>query len=964
MRGVVTGLRITIALILTLILLQSALAVYTDVLWFRELGAEQRFWTEMGARWGTFALGALVAFAILWGNSLLVRRAGGKRPRLTAITERESGPVAGPGVLDIGGGRWTIVDAPLRSLQLLSRLRVLVLVFLSLILGAALGSNWWTFLLYQHRQPFGVSDPQFGRDVGFYAFTLPAFSAIVAWLTVIFLAAILTTALLYILPAALAGLGVGAWSTPIRRGARHLSLLVAILFALGACRVWISRYELVYSERGPLVGVSAVDAQLGATLLAIYAVILLLLGVTAVVLANRFNRRLALAFIAVWIGSAIIELGIIPAIYEAVAVKPEQLRAELPYIRRHLEMTRAAFGLDSLHVRVRELPEPRELTPAAVLADSATVANMRLADWRPLLHTYNQLQTLRTYYRFVDVDIDRYRIGGKPRAVMLSLRELDSSKVPQAAGSGGWDINRWFIYTHGYGVCMNSINSFSAEGIPDLLIRDLPPISAAPELTVKRPEIYFGELTTQPVMVHARGQQEFDYPRGDDNIFTTYAGRAGIRLGGLLSARRLAFALRFHTLKFFLSSYVGPDTRILLSRDIGTRLSRLAPFFQADKDPYVVLRDDGSLVIVRDLYTSTDRYPYAARSHGISYIRNSVKSTIDCYDGTVRFYIVDESDPLARAYRDIFPELFTPNRDVPPDIRRHFRYPEDLIALQAEVYGTYHVRDPVTFYNHEDVWETGTEVLEGTSSGTTVPVIPYYILMRLPGESNVEFLQMLPLTPRDKDNMIAWVAGRCDPEHYGQLIAFHLPKGTIAYGPRQIEARIDQDATISKDLSLWNQQGSQVLRGNLLSVPIDGSFLYVEPLYIQATGGKIPELKRVIVATQKDVGYGSSLEDALGDLFGASVAALAPPVEGTGVSATSASATPGSVTATQPVTARAETPPTAATNAEPARVRSAAAHLRRYQELMGQGRAAEAGAELDALARDLQALERAAPRSR
>jgi len=688
------------------------------------------------------------------------------------------------------------------------------------------------------------------------------------------------------------------------------------------------------------------------------------LGIAAVLLATRFRRRHAFGFVALWMGSAILELGVIPAAYEALAVKPEQLRAELPYVKRHLEMTREAFGLDSTHVRVTNLPDGVELTPAALRSEGPTVKNLRLADWRPLLHTYNQLQTLRTYYRFADVDIDRYTVGGEKRAVMLSLRELDRSKVPAAAGSGGWDINRWFIYTHGYGLCMNSINSFSAEGIPDLLIRDLPPVSRVPDQKVTRPEIYYGELTTDPVMVRARGQQEFDYPRGDDNIFTTYGGHGGIPLGNVLSMRRLAFALRFHTAKFFLSSYIGPETRILMNRDIGTRLGCLAPFLTPDQDPYVVLRDDGSLAMVRDCYTTWAEYPYGAVYNGIAYIRNSVKATLDCYNGTVRFYVVDETDPLILAYRQIYPDLFAPGTTVPDDIRRHFRYPQDLISLQANVYGSFHVRDAVTFYNHEDVWETSTEVLEGAPSGTTVPVMPYYVLMRLPGQPNQEFLQMLPLTPRDKDNMIAWVAGRCDPENYGQLVAFHLPKGTIAYGPRQIEARIDQDPTISKDLSLWNQQGSQVLRGNLLTVPIGGSFLYVEPLYIQATGGKIPELKRVIVATQRDVGYGSSLAEALGDLFGPDVAALAPAEEGAAMATPAVShATAPEATVVRVVPSGTGSARVGATGGGPAApeaisAQSAAEHLRRYQKLMGEGRAAEAGAELDLLARDLEVLSR------
>jgi hypothetical protein len=944
------GLGLSGALILLLILARWMLSIYADVLWFREMGAASRYWTELRAHWASFFLGTVVAFAILWINSLLVRSAGG--PSGHAGAAGDDRKTDGLGFRDLGNGQWALADGSTQVLRAIGRLRLPVLLVVSVFFGAAFASYWWTFLLWLHRQPFHRVDPQFGLDVGFYVFTIPAWSALVSWLTGLFVIALLATAAWYVHSSALARLAIGSWIAPIQRGARHLSVLAGVLFLLGAGRVWISRYELVYSRTGPLVGASAADVRVGAALLSIYALTLVVLGVAVVLLANRFRPRLALGFLVVWLGSAALELGIIPAAYEALAVKPEQLRAELPYIRRHLEATRQAFGLDSTHVQVTSLPDGVELTAAAMLKEGRTVGNLRLADWRPLLHTYNQLQTLRTYYRFADVDVDRYTVHGQESAVMLSLRELDRSKVP-ASGSGGWDINRWFIYTHGYGLCMNSINSFSAEGIPDLLIRDLPPVSLVPELKVTRPEIYFGELTTDPVMVGARGQQEFDYPSGDDNIFTSYGGRAGIPLGNLLSARRLAFALRFHMAKFFLSSYIGPQTRILLDRDINTRLGRLAPFLAPDQDPYVVLRDDGSLTLVRDCYTTLDRYPYGAVYNGVAYIRNSVKATLDCYNGTVRFHVVDETDPLIRAYRAIYPDLFTPGTSVPEDIRRHFRYPQDLISLQASVYGSFHVRDAVTFYNHEDVWEASTEVLEGAPTGTTVPVLPYYVLMRLPGQPEQEFLQMLPLTPRDKDNMIAWIAGRSDGENYGQLAAYHLPKGTIAYGPRQIEARVDQDPMISKDLSLWNQQGSQVLRGNLLTVPIGGAFLYVEPLYIQATGGKIPELKRVIVATQKDVGYGSSLAEALNDLFGPDVAALAPAVEGRVADRASAGNAPGTAGSAD----RPSGPMTAS-------VQSAADHLRRYQTLMGEGRAAEAGAEFDLLARDLEALSRGGERAR
>ncbi len=926
-----SGVRVSVVLLLVLTLGQSALALYTDALWFRELRAEPRFWRELSARWSTFLVGFLVSFALLALNALLVRRGGDKRPHLAAVHE------GGNGGTTHSGPQWTITLEPQRAANTFDRVRWIILLAAALVLGTGLATQWWTLLQYTNRESFGVADPQFHRDVSFYLFTLPAWKAVAGWLFGVVLVCIIATALLQILPAAIAGARAGGFLTALKRGARHLGILVGVLFAIGAWQVWISRYELVFSKRGPLVGVGAVDAHVGAPLLAVYAAVLVVLGLTAAVLAARFSRRTVTAFLAVWGGATFLQLGIVPALYEALVVKPSQLQQEKPYILRHLDMTRRAFDLDSTRVRVKDIPAPVPLSAADVRSDAETITNLRLADWRPLLHTYNQLQTLRTYYRFSGVDVDRYVVNGATRAVMLSLRELDSEKVP-SQGAGGWDINRWFIYTHGYGVCMNSVNEFSPEGIPRLLVRDLPPVSTVPEITLTRPEIYFGELTTNPVMVLARGQQEFDYPRGDDNIFTTYKGTAGIPLGSTASLRRLAFALRFHSLKFFLSSYIAPETRVLMTRDLASRVRRLAPFLTPDQDPYAVIRADGSLVMVQDLYTTAERFPYGAQVRGVGYIRNSVKAVMDCYNGSVTFYVVDERDPLARTYRNIYPSLFTSSARMPADIRAHLRYPEDMLAVQSAAYGIYHVKDPVTFYNHEDVWETGRLSRSEDTENMSVPALPYYMQMRLPAEERAEFLQMLPLSPREKDNMIAWVAGRCDSSRYGELVAYHLPKGTIAFGPRQISARINQEPKISQDLTLWNQQGSQVLRGNLLTVPVAGSFLYVEPLYIQATGGKIPELKRVIVATQDRIGYGASLEDALDDLFGATVANLA-----------SSSTPPAAVTETT------GTPPAGDNRAL---VRSAAEHLRRYQTLMGQGRAADAGKELEELQRDLDALSR------
>jgi uncharacterized membrane protein (UPF0182 family) len=533
-------------------------------------------------------------------------------------------------------------------------------------------------------------------------------------------------------------------------------------------------------------------------------------------------------------------------------VRPNELTAETPYIARAIAATRAGFGID--RVREREFPAT-PLDPGAVARQQATIDNVRLWDYRPMLRTLGQIQTLRPYYTFADVDVDRYTIAGRQRQVMLAARELSVARLPEAART--W-VNEHLVYTHGYGLVMTPVNRFTGEGMPEFFIKDIPPVTSVP-LRLDRPEIYFGELTTGYVVVNT-AVPELDYPRGDDNVYAHYQGRGGIRLSALA---RLAMAYRFGDVRLALSRDIGPQSRLLFRRQIVARARQIAPFLRYDRDPYLVLAD-GRLVWILDAYTATDRYPYATRYGDVNYIRNSVKVVIDAYEGHVTFYLMAPEDPLARTFARVFPTLFRPVAEMPPAIAAHLRYPVDLFELQAQVFATFHMRDPQVFYNREDAWQIPSEVF----GNETVRVEPYYVTMRLAEASAPEFVLILPFAPAGRDNMIAWMAARNDPPHYGELIVYRFPKARIVFGPMQIEARINQDATIAQQLTLWNQQGSQVIRGNLLVIPIEDGLLYVEPLFLQAERSQLPELKRVIVASGAAVVMAPTLEAALAGLLG------------------------------------------------------------------------------------------------
>lgn len=821
-------------------------ALYTDWLWFQSLGYE----AVLLKVWTAKALLLMVAgggfFLLLWLNGRFVEQA-----------------LPFPSAFEGTVRRWFLGGS----------------VLLSLLVGIGALGLWEEWLLYRHAVPFPLQEPIFQRDVGFYLFRLPFLRGLYHWLFGGLFLSLMVVLLLFI-----ARGGLRSWSdlyalsSPARG---HLSLLGALVLLTRAWGYWLDRFELLTRSSGAVFGVGYTDAHVRIPLLHL---LMGTAGLCAVaLLLNLRLRRVGwlLAPLGLWLVVALLGGGVLPSLYQRLVVIPNEMEREAEYLRHNIAFTRFAFGLHRIREQDYEVEE--SLTLAALEANRDTVENIRLWDETPLLVTFAQLQEIRPYYAFLSVDNDRYLINGRLRQVALSPREMEASAVP---GAKTW-INQHLIYTHGYGLCVAPVNEATEEGLPRFFLKDIPPVASA-DLKVARPEIYFGEADYQYVLVRIRETpttREFDYPAGEQNVYTRYAGHDGIPLGGPF--RRALFALRFRTVNLLLTRLVVPETRILFYRNIRQRVQRLAPFLEYDQDPYMVINEEGRLFWVLDAYTVARSFPYSEPflqrepflerdlpqgrrllPRGINYIRNAVKATVDAYHGTVTFYISDSQDPLIQAYARIFPQLFRPQEDMPPWLLRHRRYPQDLFLTQALVYRRYHMTDPQMFYNQEDLWALPKELYAGTPQ----LMVPYYVVMRLPEEKRQEFLLMLPFTPTSterspKHNLIAWMAARCDGENYGQVLLFRFPKRKLIYGPMQIEARIDQDPYISSLMTLWHQRGSQVLRGNLLVIPVDRSLLYVEPLYLTAEARGLPELKRVIAAYGDRLTIAPTLNEALRALF-------------------------------------------------------------------------------------------------
>ena len=810
--------------------------------WFSALGYERVFATRLMA---SFTLGGVaggVAFAFLYANLRFAQR----------------GIVPNPVVLP-ASAQTPAVDVT----RLVRRLALPTALAFALFLALAVSTGWMPVLQFLHQTPFGVTDPVFGRDLAYYVFTLPIVTGVLAILTTLVTVSLLACGALYTLRRDVVFYRRTMTIEPSAR--LHLALLIAAMFVLTALRIYFVRLPgTLYSTTGPLFGASFADLHgrlIGLRIAGVAAI----LGAILVLAGLRSKRlgRTALLAVASYFGVSLLGVVVYPAIVQKFVVAPNELSKETPQLRRHIDATRRAWGLDS--VLVRDLSGEARLTERDIQANRPTIDNVRLWDRDPLLQTFGQLQEIRTYYDFVSVDDDRYVVDGRYRQVMLSPRELNSASLPTRTF-----INERLTFTHGMGLTLGPVNEVTEEGLPVLFIKDLPPASSV-SLAVKRPEIYFGELTDNWVFANT-GQQEFDYPSGDQNIFGTYKGDGGVVVGGLL--RRLVLAAYFRSLKVLLSSDITSASRAMYIRNIRARAHAALPFLIFDADPYMVIDGGGRLRWILDAYTATTRYPYAQPlSNGINYMRNSVKVVIDAYDGSVTAYQADSADPLVRTFAKIFPGIFHPLDSMPADLRAHLRYPEDLFHVQTELYGTYHMAEPDIFYHREDQWQ---KPVLSIAPERPDPFLRHMV-MRLPEEKQAEFILMVPFTPRGKDNLASWMVARNDGAHYGELVVYRFPKQSLVFGPTQIVNRINQDTEIARQIALWDQGGSQVIRGNLLVIPIEESLIYVMPLYLRAQGGRIPELKRVVVAYQNRVVMEETLDAGLAQLFGGPGAATRAP---------------------------------------------------------------------------------------
>lgn len=841
-----------IILVIFLLIWPGFVGFYTEWLWFQEVGYQQVFstmlLTKLALGAGAFVVGAL----FIWINLSLALRLSKGRGNIVRYITVNNERVAIP---DIAGfiERWVL------PLSLVG----------GLWLGLQCWSSWEVVQQYLHRTAFGEIDPIFGRDISFYFFTLPLFDLLSATLLEMVVVVVVGVLILNLMRSATGfDKKVGLIGSASRK---HLLALGSLFFLILAWRARLEMFHLLYSDRGPVAGASYTDLTALLPMLKAEVFVALLLAVIS--LACLMVTRNSI----LWLGLGLYLLTLVggkwfyPSFVQRFSVAPNELVKETPYIQYNIAATRKAFGLSQ--VEERELSGETTLTRQDIQENAPTINNIRLWDHQPLLETFAQIQEIRTYYDFQSVDNDRYLINGELQQIMISPRELSIGSLPNR----NW-INERLSFTHGFGLTLGPANRVTAEGLPVLFIKDLPPVSTAPTLEIKSPEIYYGELTHEPVYVKTAAQ-EFNYPAGEQNVYTSYTGDGGVSIGSYW--RKVVFATRFGDMKLLLSNDIKPESRVLFHRNIKARLEKIAPYLSFDSDPYLVI-SEGKLYWIADAYTVSDRYPYAQPVNGINYIRNSVKAVIDAYHGKVTLYIADESDPMIRTWSRILPETFKPLAEMPADLRAHLRYPEDIFSLQTAVYSTYHMDQPQVFYNKEDQWEVASTQ---ESEGKSATMSPYYSVMKLPGETKEEFILMLPFTPRSKDNLAAWMVARADGEHYGRMLVCKFPKQRLIYGPKQIVARINQDAEISRQLSLWDQRGSKVILGTLLVIPIKESLIYVQPLYLKAESGKIPELKRVIVAAENRIAMEETLDASLTRIFGgatketvpAQEAAAAPP---------------------------------------------------------------------------------------
>lgn len=814
-------------------------------LWMSQLNYGGIFWTLLSVQWTMFCSAFVFAFLYLWANLHLATRKGGDFGR------------------DDPGRRLSAVNGAIGQigLDLPPRLLKLAIVTFSAVVALffAIGfhAQWDTYLRFRYGGSFGASDPLYGVDVGFYLFHLPFYELLQTTLMLLTVLALVGAVLAYILFGALRVSG-GAKIEASRNATSHLSLLLFILVANWGWGLYLDHYNLVYSTLGVVYGAGYTADHV--TRIALWIMVGISAAACALLAVNFFRPRFralvvgSVAYVALYV----IAVLLLPVLFQKYVVEPSELAREAPYLKHYIEFTRKAYQLDA--IQETAYPALADLTPATVERNEDTIQNIRLWDSRPLLETYQQSQAIRLYYQFYNVNTDRYHLADGYHQVMLSTREL-APELPAQART--W-VNQYLQFTHGYGMVMNFVSKTVGGGFPRYLLENVPTESAY-GLQITEPSIYYGGAMPGYRIV-ATGIKEFDYPQGNDNVYTSYKGKGGIPLDSFW--KRLLFAWTQADVNILLTSYLGPESRIQIWRSVHERVAQIAPFLRLDGDPYPVL-SDGKLYWIQDAYTDSNQFPYSAPheagfGESLNYIRNSVKAVVDMYDGTVRLYVMDPKDPILAVYREAFPGLFKGLDQLSTDLHQHLRYPEDLFAVQADQYKTFHMTDPQVFYNREDLWVAPKEEYEGQVQ----PMQPYYILMKLPGTDQLQYLLMTPFTPQNRDNMISWMAAKSDFPDYGRILFYRLPKEKLVYGPNQIEAMINQNTTISQQLTLWDQKGSRVIRGQMVVTPIENSFLYVVPVYLTAEGMNFPQLKRVIVVAGDEVVMEPRLDQALNHLFG------------------------------------------------------------------------------------------------
>lgn len=836
---------IIIIVFLALSLTRWGANLYTDWLWFDSVKYQETFLKIILSELGLKVAVGTVMFILLFINLLPTKNKLIQAANKSRLIEDNRNVL---NLYNLPLSRYA-KSGPITAVY------VLISLVMAFFVGTAVTGDWIILQKFMNPTAFGVADPIFGKDIGFYVFQLPFYEFIYRmFVWSLFLIAFWVAAVYFVAENASGGHGGDFIKTDAARF--HLSTLAAVYFLARAFGYKLEQYGLLRSTEGLVFGPGY--TEINANLLAYKILFFVSIIIALVILVNIFMKRFRIVAysIGVLVLVSILLGGIYPVIIQKFYVIPNELSREKPYIENSIKFTRMAYNLDK--VEKKPFPAGRTIGWQDVQENRDTVDNIRLWDYRPLTQTYSQIQEMRTYYELKNIDIDRYMVNGKYRQLMISPRELNQQRLPDNAKT--W-VNQRLKYTHGYGVVASPVNEVTTEGLPQLMIKDIPPVSNI-DLKITRPEIYFGELTDDYVIVNTK-TDEFDFPQGNENAYTKYEGENGVKVGSIF--RKAIFALFLGDYKMLLSSDITSDSQVLYHRSITQRVPKIASFLQYDQDPYMVIEDSGKLYWIWDAYTSTDMFPYSEPYYGgLNYIRNSVKVVVDAYNGNVDFYVADNTDPIIQTYMKIFPGMFKPLSEMPSGLASHIRYPQDMFMVQAMKYLVYHMEDPEVFYNKEDKWNLPTEMFADKEQ----QMEPYYTIVKLPGEEKPEYIQILPFTPHQKINMIAWLAGRSDGDNYGKLLIYEFPKQELIYGPKQIEARIDQDSYISQQLTLWSQSGSSVIRGNLLVIPIKDSLLYIEPLYLQSEQSKMPELRRVIVAHGDKIVMEPSLDLALQSIFG------------------------------------------------------------------------------------------------